>query len=60
MIKNLPANAGDTRDMTSIPGSGRFLGVGNSNYCSIFAWTIPCTEEPGELQSTGSQRVGHN
>ena len=25
--------------------------------CSILAWEIPWTEEPGELQSTGSQRV---
>ena len=24
------------------------------------AWKIPWTEEPGKLQSTGSQRVGHN
>ena len=27
---------------------------------SILAWRIPWTEEPGELQSMGSQRVGHN
>ena len=27
---------------------------------SILAWEIPCTEEPGGLQSTGSQRVGHD
>ena len=27
---------------------------------SILAWKIPWREEPGELQSTGSQRVGHN
>ena len=26
---------------------------------SILAWSIPWTEEPGGLQSTGSQRVGH-
>ena len=26
---------------------------------SILAWRIPCTEEPGGLQSMGSQRVGH-
>ena len=31
MIKNLPANAGDTRDAGLIPGSGRSLGVGNGN-----------------------------
>ena len=27
---------------------------------SIHAWKIPWTEEPGGLQSMGSQRVGHN
>ena len=27
---------------------------------SILAWRIPWTEEPGGLQSMGSQRVGHN
>ena len=27
---------------------------------SILAWKIPWTEEPGRLQSVGSQRVGHN
>ena len=27
---------------------------------SILAWIIPWTEEPGELQSTGSQRIGHD
>ena len=31
MVKNLPANAGDVRDVGSIPGSGRSPGVGNSN-----------------------------
>ena len=29
MVKNLPANAGDTRDLGSIPGLGRSPGVGN-------------------------------
>ena len=29
-------------------------------HSSIFAWEIPWTEEPGGLQSMGSQRVGHN
>ena len=27
---------------------------------SILAWRIPWTEEPGGLQSMGSQRVGHD
>ena len=31
VVKNLPANAGDTGDMVSIPGSGRFPGGGNGN-----------------------------
>ena len=31
MIKNPPTNAGDARDMSSIPGSGRSPGVGNGN-----------------------------
>ena len=29
-------------------------------HSSVLAWKIPWTEEPGRLQSTGSQRVGHN
>ena len=29
-------------------------------YSSTLAWKIPCTEEPGGLQSMGSWRVGHN
>ena len=31
VVKNLPANVGDTRDTGSIPGSGRFPGGGNGN-----------------------------
>ena len=31
VVKNLPANAGDTRDACSIPGSGRSPGIGNGN-----------------------------
>ena len=31
-----------------------------ANHSSILAWRIPWTEEPGGLQSTGSQRVGHD
>ena len=29
-------------------------------HCSILTWKIPWTEEPGGLQSMGSQRVGHD
>ena len=31
-----------------------------ATHFSIVAWKILCTEEPGELQSMGSQRVEHN
>ena len=31
VVKNLPANAGDTREADSIPGSGRSTGEGNGN-----------------------------
>ena len=31
-----------------------------ATHSSILAWIIPWTEEPGGLQSMGSQRVGHN
>ena len=45
--------------MGSIPGVGRSLENGMATHSSILAWSIPGTEEPGGLQSTGSQRVGH-
>ena len=31
-----------------------------ATYSSILAWRIPWSEEPGGLQSTGLQRVGHD
>ena len=31
-----------------------------ATYSSTLAWKIPWTEEPGRLQSMGSQRVGHD
>ena len=36
------------------------LEKGMATHSSILAWKILWTEEPGELQPTGSQRVGHN
>ena len=59
--KESSCNAGDTKDVGSIPGPGR--GCGNPHqYCcleeegmathsSIVAWRIPWTEGPGGLQS---------
>ena len=54
VVKNLPANAGDVRDMGLIPGLERSLG-GMAIHSSILARRIPWTEEPGRLQSMGSQ-----
>ena len=54
MVKNPPANAGDTGDMGLIPGSGRSPGGGNFQSSSL-AWRIPWTREPGKLQSMGLQ-----
>ena len=36
------------------------LEKGMATHASILAWRIPLRDEPGGLQSTGSQRVGHN
>ena len=60
MVKNLPANAGDIRDMSSIPRLGRSLEKEMATHSSTLAWRIPWTEEPGGLQSMGLQRVGHD
>ena len=47
---------------TLVPSLGQEdpLEKGMATYSSILAWKIPWTEEPGELQSMGSLRVGHN
>ena len=54
MVKSPPANAGD---VGSIPGSGGSPEKEMATHSSILAWEIPGTEEPGKLQSKGSQRV---
>ena len=54
MVKNPPANAGDIREVGSVPGWEDPLEEG------ILVWRIPWTEEPGRLQSMGLQRVGHD
>ena len=48
MIKNLPANAGNTGNMGLIPGSRRSP-RGNGNQSSILAWKIPWTDEPSHV-----------
>ena len=54
MVKNPSANA---EEADSMPGSERFLEKEMATHSSILARTrIPWTEEPGRLQSMGSQR----
>ena len=60
MVKNLPANAGDIREAGLDPGSGISPEEEMVTHSSILAWRIPWTEEPGGLQSMGSNRVGHD
>ena len=55
MVNNLPANAGDTRESGLIPRSGRCPGGGNGNSLQYSCLGNSRTEEPGGLQSTGSQ-----
>ena len=57
MVENLPAGVGDIRDVGLILGLGRSHGGGHATHCSILAWRIPWTEEPGGLQSMGVTRV---
>ena len=49
MVKNLPAKAGNTRDVSLASGLGGSSGGGFGNSSSILTWRIPWTEEPGEL-----------
>ena len=60
VVKNLLANTGDTRDVGLIPGREDPLEEEMATPSSILAWEIPQTEEPGGLQSMGSQRVGND
>ena len=60
VVKNPPVNAGDVRDVGLIPGLGRSLDQEMATHSSILAWRIPWTEEPGRLQSMGSQKVRHD
>ena len=56
-VKNLPA-----MQETRVRSLGREdpLEKEMATHSSILAWEIPWTEEPGGLQSMGSQKVGHN
>ena len=60
MGKEPTCNVRDTGDAGSVPGSRRSSGGGHETYFNILAWRIPWTEEPGRLQSIGSQKVEHD
>ena len=53
-------SAHNVGDLGLILGWEDPLEKGMATYSSILAWRIPWTEEPGGLQSMGSQREGHN
>ena len=55
MVKNPPAN--QKMQVRSL-GQEESLEKEMATHSSILAWEIPWTEEPGMLQSMGSQRVG--
>ena len=57
MVKRLP-----TMQETWVQSLGQedLLEKGKATHSSILAWKIPQTEEPGGLQSKGSQRIGQD
>ena len=62
MVKNPPANAGNSGDVGLIPGSGRSPGKGNGNPLQYSRQEDPRGRgrSLAGLQSMGLQRVGHN
>ena len=58
--KDSPANTGDARDESSIPGWEDPPEEEMATHSSILGWKIPWTEEHDMLQSMGSQRVKHD
>ena len=60
VVNNLPANVGDVKDWSLIPGSGRSPGEGHGNLLQYFCLENPMSrraEGPGRLQSMGLQGV---
>ena len=60
MVKNLPALPEPQEMRVQSLGQEDALEEKMALHSSILAWRIPRTEEPGGLQSVGSQRVGHD
>ena len=59
VVKNLPADAGDQEMQFQFLGQEDPLEEEMATHSSVIARIIPRTEKPGELQSTGSQKVRH-
>ena len=59
VVKNLPINAGDSRDLVQSLGR-EDLEEEMESQSSILAWKISWTEEHGGLWSIGSHRVRHD
>ena len=57
MVKNLPIMQ---ETQVQFLGQQDNLQKGMATHSSVLAWRIPWTEEPGELQSMGFQRVEHD
>ena len=60
MVKSLPANAGDVRDVGSIPGSGRSPGEGNGNPFQYFCLENPMDRGAWQSALHGVTRVRHD
>ena len=59
-VKNLPADAGDIRDMGSIPGSGRSPGKGYDNPLQYSCLENPMDRGAWWAKVLGSQRIEHD
>ena len=57
VVKNPPASSGDVGLILGLTKSPE---KGKTTHSNILTWQIPCTEEPGRLQSMGSQRIRHD
>ena len=60
VVKNLPASAGDVRDESSFPGSGRSPGGGHGNPFQYSCLENHMDRGAWGLRFIGSQRVGHD
>ena len=60
MVKNTPAKARDIEMLVQTLGWEDPLEKKMATYSSMLAWRIPLTEDPGGLQSIGSQSVRYN